>query len=90
MPIDRSLGRNVRFYDALNPDVALGGLIQNGTVTEANFLDMIGIVLITEAPLRVQERASGHVVARTNNPLQQGDFDVYCDSRCSPSGSFNH
>jgi hypothetical protein len=90
MPIDRSLGRNVRFYDSSKPGIALGGLIQNGSVTEANFLDMIGILLIAEAPLRVQERTSGHVIGTTNNPLQSGEYDVYCDSRCSLSGCFNH
>ncbi|RPB21781.1 hypothetical protein L211DRAFT_840415 [Terfezia boudieri ATCC MYA-4762] len=38
MPIDRSLGRNVQFYDAASPEVALRGMIQNGSVTEGNFL----------------------------------------------------
>jgi len=89
MPIDRSLGRNVHFYDASKPGVALGGLIQNGSVTETNFLEMLFIVLVTEAPLRVQGR-TGHVVATTDNPLQPGEYDVYCDGRCSLSGSFNH
>lgn len=41
MPINRSLGRNVRFYNALKPSVALGGLIQNGSVTEAYDWDRI-------------------------------------------------
>lgn len=59
MPIDRSLGRNVHFYNASMP---LGGLIQNGSVTEANFLDMVEILLITEASVRVRERTSGHMV----------------------------
>ncbi|KAA8903168.1 HNH endonuclease-domain-containing protein [Sphaerosporella brunnea] len=80
MPIDRSLGRNVHFYDASKPGVALGGLIQNGSVTEANFLDMIGILLITEPPLRVQERTSGHIVTATNNSLGLGEYDVYSNS----------
>ncbi|KAF8418492.1 hypothetical protein EV426DRAFT_720475 [Tirmania nivea] len=52
MPIDRSLGRNFQSYDATSPEVALGGMIQNGSVREANFL---GILLITEKPIRVQE-----------------------------------
>jgi len=29
IPIDRSLGRNVHFYDTSAPDVSLGGLTQN-------------------------------------------------------------
>ncbi|CCX12136.1 Similar to hypothetical protein CPC735_035660 [Coccidioides posadasii C735 delta SOWgp]; acc. no. XP_003071005 [Pyronema omphalodes CBS 100304] len=79
MPVDRSLGRNVRFYDSSKPSITLGGFIQNGSVTETNFLDMMEI-LLTEAPPRVQERTSGHVVATTNNLLQPGEYDVYCDS----------
>jgi len=89
IPIDRSLGRNVHFYDASKPGVALGGFIQNGSVTESNFLAMLWVLLITEAPLRVQERTSGHVVTITNNPLQPGEYDFYCDSRRSLGGSFN-
>ncbi|RPB03501.1 hypothetical protein L873DRAFT_1800589 [Choiromyces venosus 120613-1] len=54
MPIGHSLGRNVHFYDASKPGIALGGLIQNVSVTEANFLNTTGILLITETPLRVQ------------------------------------
>ena len=48
---------NVHFYDASNPIVLLGGLVQNASVTEANVLEMLSIVLVTESPLRVQERA---------------------------------
>jgi len=48
MPSNRSLGRNVHFYDATVPDVALGGLIQNGSVTEVNFLDYLWILLVLE------------------------------------------
>ena len=77
MPIHRSAGRNVQFYDARSPGDALGGLIQNGSVTEANFLEMLGILLSTETPIRVQERGSGHIVMKTNRY-----YDVYCDSKC--------
>jgi len=70
MPIDRSLGRNVQFYDATLPGDALGGLIQNGSVTEANFLDMLEILLITNSSItRVQERGSGHIIARASTRL---------------------
>jgi HNH endonuclease len=89
MPINRAPGRNVHIYDASAPDVVLGGLIQNGSVTENNFLDMLGILLVSETPLRVQERTSGHVVTATNSSLQPGEYDVYCDSRCSLSASFD-
>jgi hypothetical protein len=89
MPPNRSLCRNVRFYDATVPDVALGGLAQNGSVTEANFLDFLFILLVTAAPLRVQERNSGHIVTMTNSRLELGEYDIYCDSRCSLGESPN-
>src|SRR5437773_1112457 len=89
MNIDRSSGRNVHFYDALAPGVALGGLIQNGSITEKNFLDILGIVLVATAPIRVKKRTSSYVLARTDQPLQTGDYDVYCDGRRSLSKRFD-
>jgi len=83
MPPNRSLGRNVHFYDATIPDVALGGFIQNDSVTEANFLDFLFILLVTAAPLRVRERDSGHIVVMTNNRLELGEYDICCDGRWS-------
>ncbi|KAG0641261.1 HNH endonuclease-domain-containing protein [Tuber brumale] len=81
MSLNRSLVRNVSFHDAANPDVALGGLFQNGCITEANFLDILGILLVVEACLvRVQERISNHIVSRTDVPLKTGAYDIYCDS----------
>ena len=83
MALNRSLLRNVFFHDATYPDVALGGLFQNGSITEANFLDILGMLLIVEGnPLRVQERASGNIVSRTDIQLQKGVYDIYCDGIC--------
>jgi len=80
MASNRVLGRNVHFYDATVPDVALGGLVQNGSVTEANFLDYFGILLVTEtSPVSVRERTSGHIVAKTTERLEPGEYDIYCD-----------
>ncbi|KAG0124869.1 HNH endonuclease-domain-containing protein [Tuber indicum] len=49
MAPNRSLIRNVFFHDATNPDVTLGGLFQNGSITEANsiFLTLINVPLET-------------------------------------------
>ncbi|KAG0634674.1 HNH endonuclease-domain-containing protein [Tuber brumale] len=46
MPTNRSSQRNFFFCDATNPDEALGGLVQNGSITEANSLDILGILLV--------------------------------------------
>jgi len=83
MALNRSLLRNVYFHDATNPDMALGGFFQNGSITEANFLDILGILLVLEGnPLRVQERASDHIVSRTDIPLKKGVYDIYCGGMC--------
>ena len=67
MPADRSLDRNVQFYDARSPGDTLGGLIQNDSVTEANFLEMLGILLITEPPIRVREVRATLLRAQTTS-----------------------
>jgi len=83
MPTDRSLPRNISFYDATHPDAALGGFLQNGSVTEANFLDILAILLVIEgSPIRVQERASSHIVSRTDVPLETGVYDIYSEGMC--------
>ena len=56
MSTSRSLPRNVSFYDATHLDVALGGFVQNGSITEGNFLDIHGMLLIIkEGHIRSRE-----------------------------------
>ncbi|KAG0636523.1 hypothetical protein HOY80DRAFT_977166 [Tuber brumale] len=87
----RSVGRNVTFCNAAEPDMALGGLVQNGSITEANFLDILGILLVsTEGPLRVQERISSHIVERTDVPLKTGVYDIYCEGIIQVKDRFSH
>ncbi|KAG0135913.1 hypothetical protein HOY82DRAFT_551108 [Tuber indicum] len=81
MPPSLSLLHNVSFYDAAHPDFALGGLVQNGSITEANFLDILKILIVVKgSPLRVQSRMSSHIVSRTDAPLKTGIYDIYCDA----------
>ncbi|KAG0644541.1 hypothetical protein HOY80DRAFT_740556 [Tuber brumale] len=84
MSLNRFLSRNVKFYDATSPGKALGGLVQNGSITETNFLDMLGILLVVGSPIRVQERESSHIVSRTEVPLQAGVYDIYCEVSDEP------
>lgn len=85
MALNRSLLRNITFHDAIHPDVTLGGLYQNGSLTEGNFLDILRIVLVIQLnPLRVQERASGHILSQNDIPLKKGVYDIYCDGMCYP------
>ncbi|KAF8430233.1 hypothetical protein EV426DRAFT_580561 [Tirmania nivea] len=83
MTSNRSHFRNVHFYDgtkAGDHDHALGGLIYNESVTEGNFLAMLGILLVIEGPIREHHRTSDHIVSRTNDRLEVGLHDIYCDS----------
>ncbi|KAG0131799.1 HNH endonuclease-domain-containing protein [Tuber indicum] len=50
MPLNRFLSRNVFFYDATRLGVALGGLVQNGSITEANFLDILSTIEVSDEP----------------------------------------
>jgi len=65
--------RNVRFFDEANPDVVLGGLIQNGSLTE-NFLVKLDIVLAATALIRVSAKDTGRVVSIVNTRLDAGDY----------------
>ena len=78
----RSHFRNVRFFDEANPDVVLGGLIQNGSLTEKNFLTMLQmIVLMTTAPIRVSAKDTGRVVSMVDTRLDMGDYMVSCEGK---------
>ncbi|KAF8429545.1 hypothetical protein EV426DRAFT_581777 [Tirmania nivea] len=46
---------------------------------------MLGILLVPEIAIRVQERVSSHVVSRANSRLEPGEYDIYCDSAINVS-----
>ncbi|KAG0637467.1 hypothetical protein HOY80DRAFT_1138309 [Tuber brumale] len=80
MPLNRSAFRNTLFYDATNPEVVLGGFRQNGSITEANFLSILEILIFAQGkPLRVQARISDYVVTPNDVLLAVGEYDIYCD-----------
>lgn len=81
----RSHFRNVRFFDEANPDVVVGGLIQNGSLTEKNFLVMLDIVLVTTAPIRVSAKDSGKLVLMVDTCLDVGDYLVSCEGEIKVS-----
>lgn len=82
MPINRVSSRNVHFYNVSAPEVALGGLRQNGSVTERIFLEMLAIILVAATPVQVQRRASGYTLSMNDNRLEPGEYDISCDSEC--------
>lgn len=81
-PVVPADGRNVHFYNGSTGDL-LGGIFQNGAVTEANFIDMLNILLVASRPFSIKARRSGHsmrsghTISRTNQPLVPGAYDVY-------------
>ena len=79
----RSHFHNVRFFDEANPDIVLGGLVQNGSLTEKNFLAMLDIVLVTTAPIRVSAKDTGRVVSMVDTRLNVGDYLASCEGRLS-------
>ena len=81
MAKDRSGGRDVHFFDARHPKDALGGLILNPTVTHAEFLQMLDILIITSHRYDVSLRGSAGVnLTRCNEPLQPGNYDLKLES----------
>ncbi|KAK9335036.1 hypothetical protein LIPSTDRAFT_74472 [Lipomyces starkeyi NRRL Y-11557] len=77
----RAIARDVHFYHFAEPDKALGGLILNLSVTETNFLSMLGIIIVASGPYRVTLRSTGHDLTPTNEPLQPGHYDIRPYSR---------
>jgi hypothetical protein len=81
----RSHFRNVRFFNKANPDVVLGGLVQNGSFTERDFLMMLDIVLVITAPIRVSAKDTGRVVLMVGTRLDVGDYMVNCEDEIQVS-----
>ncbi|KAK9318915.1 hypothetical protein V1517DRAFT_370114 [Lipomyces orientalis] len=69
MATDRSLGRDVHFYDSSSPDKVLGGLMLTPSITERVFLFALGILICIDTPLRP-----------TDEPLQPGKYDIKSNS----------
>ncbi|KAF8246557.1 hypothetical protein K440DRAFT_602229 [Wilcoxina mikolae CBS 423.85] len=87
LPLNRSYFRNVRFFDEATPDDILGGLVQNGSLTEKNFLVMLDIVLVTTAPIRVSAKDTGRVVSIVDTRLDVRDYLISCKSKFSTAKS---
>lgn len=78
----RSYPRNVHFFNG-STGAPLGGLFQNGSVTQANFIDMLNIILVmvphlstVPCPFTVMTQ-SGQTISQTNQSLIPGNYDIY-------------
>ena len=85
MPGHRYHFCNVRFFDKANPDIVLGGLTQNRSLTEKNFLVILDIVLVTTAPIRVSTKDTRRVVSMVDTCLDTRDYLVSCEDETQVS-----
>lgn len=80
-------GRNVHFFDGSTGDM-LGGLFQNGSITQANFIHMLSIVLVIVPNPHIEPASfaalgsftvemAGQTISQTNKPLTPGDYKIY-------------
>jgi hypothetical protein len=78
-------GRNVHFFDGSTGDM-LGGLFQNGTVTQGNFISMLNIVLVPHPLIKPRtfmvKARSRQTLSLTNQRLTPGDYDIYAPDGC--------
>ncbi|KAK9320587.1 hypothetical protein V1517DRAFT_348042 [Lipomyces orientalis] len=89
MASKRSRGRNVHFYNALDPDHALGGLILsplNPSVTQKMFLFMLGILIRASHPYSVTLRGTDVILTPSDELLKPGHYDLRSKS---PRGSIS-
>ncbi|KAK9321031.1 hypothetical protein V1517DRAFT_368721 [Lipomyces orientalis] len=84
MPANRSLLRNVHFYDGSRPEEALGGLYLNPSVTVRKFIRMLDILVRASCPYSVWSRGSEFPLMTTDEPLVPGPNNMYglTDERC--------
>ena len=75
MASNRAVGRNVRLYDARDRTNAFGGLLLNPGMTNKNFYQMIGILLILETSFSLHNE-SGTEVGLNDDPLQPGNYYI--------------
>lgn len=60
----------------------MGGVRQNSSLTKANFLFMLSrVLLITITPFQVMQKTSGRVISSTDDSLQEGEYEVQCESK---------
>jgi hypothetical protein len=68
---DRAAWRNIHFYEASTGDM-LGGTFQLDSMTEANFLTILGqILLLVEGPWTVKNRSSGQTIEQPKTSCRQ-------------------
>ncbi|KAK9358503.1 HNH endonuclease-domain-containing protein [Lipomyces starkeyi] len=76
MATNRSLGRDVHFYDISETDKPLGGLLLTPSFTERTFFFALEILIISDSPYEVYLRGNEMPLRPTEEPLRPGDYDI--------------
>lgn len=75
---DRSHGRNINFFNGQTGE-HLGGVIQNGSISNENFFDMLMYTLLdVETQITIRSRATGQSLTSDSRPLELGGYDIFC------------
>ncbi|KAI5310562.1 hypothetical protein KEM55_005318 [Ascosphaera atra] len=87
MSKDRTTGRNVFFFNGTTGE-ALGGLEQQGSITEANLLWILErILLVCDAPFRVINSESKDEVKHKNRAVIPGKYGIYSEETRADFGA---
>ncbi|KAJ5151579.1 hypothetical protein N7492_009874 [Penicillium capsulatum] len=73
----RSAGRNVNFFDGVT-SAHLGGVRQNGSITNANFFHMLmDVLLVVDGMISIRLRGTGQPMPISDR-LAEGDYNIFC------------
>ncbi|KAL9125819.1 MAG: hypothetical protein Q9217_005027, partial [Psora testacea] len=75
MAANRSVGRNVHLYDAIDRVTLLGGLLLTNGVTKSNFYSMVEILLLSQTSFSLEDNTSA-TLERNDDPLPRGNYYV--------------
>lgn len=76
--MSRSQLRNVNFFDG-STGAHLGGVRQNGSITNDNFFHMLmDVLLVVEATITIKSRGTGQPIPLNTDPLDVVDYDIFC------------
>lgn len=75
---DRLHGRNINFFNGQTGE-HLGGVLQNGSISNETFFDMLMYTLLdVDKQIIIRSRATGQSLPSDSNPLETGEYDIFC------------
>lgn len=68
----------MNFYDG-STGARLGGVRQNGSITNANFFHMLmDVLLVVDGIISIRFRGTGQLMLMNTDRLEEGDYDIFC------------